>query len=49
MCEYISEAAENLNRNQITSMALDKIEEKEIVEKNFTWDIIVDKYKEIFK
>ena len=29
MCECISEAAENLNRNQITSMALDKIEEKE--------------------
>ena len=29
MCECISEAAENLNRNQITNMALDKIEEKE--------------------
>ena len=35
MCECISEAAENLNRNQITSMALDKIEEKEIEERNF--------------
>lgn len=30
MCECISEAAENLNRNQITKMALDKIEEKEV-------------------
>ena len=29
MCECISEAAENLNRNQITRSALDKIEEKE--------------------
>lgn len=29
MCECISEAAENLNRNQITKMALDKIEERE--------------------
>ena len=35
MCECISEAAENLNRNQITSMALDKIEEKEIEERNY--------------
>ena len=35
MCECISEAAENLNRNQITSMALDKIEEKEMEERNF--------------
>ncbi len=35
MCECISEAAENLNRNQITSMALDKIEEKEVEERNF--------------
>lgn len=34
MCECISEAAENLNRNQITSMALDKIEEKEIEGRN---------------
>lgn len=34
MCECISEAAENLNRNQITKMALDKIEENEIEEKN---------------
>ena len=34
MCECISEAAENLNRNQITSMALDKIEEKEEIERN---------------
>lgn len=33
MCECISEAAENLNRNQITRMALDKIEEKEEEEK----------------
>ena len=31
MCECISEAAENLNRNQITRMALDKIEEQEQV------------------
>ena len=30
MCECISEAAENLNRNQITRMALDRIEEQEI-------------------
>ena len=29
MCECISEAAENLNRNQITRMALDRIEEQE--------------------
>ncbi|MBR3161914.1 MAG: F0F1 ATP synthase subunit gamma [Bacilli bacterium] len=35
MCECISEAAENLNRNQITSMALDKIEEKELEERGF--------------
>lgn len=34
MCECISEAAENLNRNQITKLALDKIEEKEEIEKN---------------
>jgi F0F1-type ATP synthase gamma subunit len=34
MCECISEAAENLNRNQITRMALDKIDEKELEEKN---------------
>ena len=34
MCECISEAAENLNRNQITSMALDKIEEKEEEKRN---------------
>ena len=34
MCECISEAAENLNRNQITRMALDRIEEKEIDERN---------------
>ena len=34
MCECISEAAENFNRNQITSLALDKIEEKEEEEKN---------------
>ena len=33
MCECISEAAENLNRNQITRMALDKIEEQELVKK----------------
>ena len=31
MCECISEAAENLNRNQITRMALDRIEEQEVV------------------
>lgn len=29
MCECISEAAENLNRQQITQMAMDKIEEQE--------------------
>ena len=34
MCECISEAAENLNRNQITSMALYKIEEKEEEKRN---------------
>ena len=34
MCECISEAAENLNRNQITRMALDRIEEQEIEERN---------------
>ena len=34
MCECISEAAENFNRNQITSLALDKIEEKEEEERN---------------
>ncbi len=34
MCECISEAAENLNRNQITRMALDKIEEREEEEYN---------------
>ena len=31
MCECISEAAENLNINQITRMALDRIEEQEVV------------------
>ena len=34
MCECISEAAENLNRNQITRMALDRIEEQEIEKRN---------------
>lgn len=34
MCECISAAAENLNRNQITRMALDRIEEQEIEERN---------------
>lgn len=34
MCECISEAAENLNRNQITRMALDRIEEQEIEARN---------------
>ena len=34
MCECISEAAENLNRNQITKMALDKIEEREVEEQH---------------
>ena len=34
MCECISEAAENLNRNQITSLALDKIEEIEEEHRN---------------
>lgn len=34
MCECISEAAENMERNQITSMALDKIEEIEEEEHN---------------
>ncbi len=34
MCECISEAAENMERNQITRMALDKIEEIEEEERN---------------
>ena len=34
MCECISEAAENLNRQQITRSALDKIEEREETERN---------------
>ena len=34
MCECISEAAENLNRNQITRMAMDRIEEQEIEDRN---------------
>jgi F0F1-type ATP synthase gamma subunit len=34
MCECISEAAENMERNQITSKALDKIEEIEIEQRN---------------
>lgn len=34
MCECISEAAENLNRNQITRMALDRIEEQEEEKRN---------------
>lgn len=34
MCECISEAAENLNRNQITRMALDRIEEQEEEDRN---------------
>lgn len=34
MCECISEAAENMERNQITRMALDKIEELEEEERN---------------
>lgn len=34
MCECISEAAENLNRNQITRMALDRIEEQEEEERS---------------
>ena len=34
MCECISEAAENMERNQITRMALDKIEEIEIEERS---------------
>ena len=34
MCECISEAAENMERNQITRMALDKIEEIEIDQRN---------------
>ncbi len=34
MCECISRAAENVLRNQITSEALDKIEEIEIEEEN---------------
>ena len=33
MCECISEAAENLNRQQITRMALDRIEEQEVVKR----------------
>ena len=34
MCECISEAAENLNRNQITRSALDRIEEQEEIQRN---------------
>lgn len=34
MCECISEAAENLNRNQITRSALDKIDEHEQIERS---------------
>ena len=34
MCECISRAAENVLRNQITSEAIDKIEELEIDKKN---------------
>ena len=34
MCECISEAAENLNREQITRSALDRIEEQEEVKRN---------------
>ena len=34
MCECIIEAAENMERNQITRMALDKIEEIEVEERN---------------
>ena len=34
MCECISRAAENVLRNQITSQALDKIEEIEIKQEN---------------
>ena len=34
MCECISEAAENLNRNQITRSALDRIEEQEEEKRN---------------
>ena len=34
MCECISEAAEYMERNQITRMALDKIEELEEEERN---------------
>lgn len=34
MCECISEAAENLNRQQITRSALDKIEEHEEIQRN---------------
>jgi len=34
MCECISEAAENMERNQITRMALDKIEEIEVEERS---------------
>lgn len=34
MCECISEAAENLNRNQITRSALDRIEEQEVEARN---------------
>ena len=33
MCECISEAAENLNRQQITRMAMDRIEEQEQIKR----------------
>lgn len=47
MCECISRAAENVLRNQITSQALDKIEEIEIEEANAT--LKEKKHKQVLK
>lgn len=47
MCECISRAAENVLRNQITSQALDKIEEIEIEEANAA--IKEKKHKQVLK
>lgn len=53
MCESISEAAENVLRSQITSSALDKIEEKEeedrLLENKRKKEISVKKSVENFK
>ena len=48
MCECISRAAENVIRNQITSQALDKIEEIEIEQENEKRRIKKDKINRRF-